>query len=849
MLFLPDPGQWATAALPESPVTPRDTLNASASSAVDQQLTLAAENAPLRILYGQVRTGPHVAQVLSYNGNLVMLAVWGHGEVDSFVDLQIDDKALAAGVTYTHHVGTVGQTVDTSLVAAYAAQSPPVTYTDTLPGIAYSVVTVPPGASAGFPRLAATIKGRKVWTGASTVWSDNPAWCLADFITNTVYGMGKTVDWTSVASVAGDCDALAAGVEKLRTLNLSLDTVQTAQAWVDTLKVYAGCWVVPSASGLKFVSDKAGSSVASYLHASGQIQSLSGLKKRGVQNTPTVMTVTYRDTTLTPHRDATATVYAAGVLAGTTPRRESTVSLPGITRYSQAFREATERLNKLLLNDLSFTLGVFDEGLKIEVGDIVDVTHPLGLTAKLMRVMGISGEYGRYQLALVEYDPAVYNATVATAPTFADTTLPNPAAPPAVTGVTMVEEVYQLDNGTYSSRWRITWASAAYPYLDHYRAELYAGSTLIQASSPATAEWATPPVQENVAYTARVAAVSSIGSTGTFASQSATAQGKQLVPGNVPSISAFEAGGRVYMSWLPAVDIDIWRYEVRYGTVGGTWAAATLIDRVDALRLISDQIPVGSWTLHVKALDSVAQYSTTAATVGVTVTSDINSFLISAYDQTAPTLTNMQEFAGARDDANRYFVTEDNVAFGTKFSSNLSTYTNPLASYHSSLTSTWLGEAEDYGLVLGGQWTGTATVADVSGTHVSYFGDSVNGSTWNYNAGLSQKLNARFARLKHESLTTSTMLVTIPTQSIRLDAIPREEVGTGTSSAAGPVTITLANAYVAVKKLTITPQGTTARSATFDNVVLGTPTTFDVYVFNDAGVKIASAFQYDFQGV
>ena len=93
------------------------------------------------------------------------------------------------------------------------------------------------------------------------------------------------------------------------------------------------------------------------------------------------------------------------------------------------------------------------------------------------------------------------------------------------------------------------------------------------------------------------------------------------------------------------------------------------------------------------------------------------------------------------------------------------------------------------------------------------------------------------------------MLVTIPTQSIRLDAVPREEVGTSTSSAAGPVTITLASQYVAVKKLTITPQGTTARSATFDNVVLGATSTFDVYVFNDAGVKIASAFQYEFQGV
>lgn len=837
---------------PELPVTPRDTLNDSARSAVDTQSSIAAENAPLRVIYGQVRLGPLIANVLPYAGGNVILAVWGHGEVDSIVSYTVDDAAPLAGVTATHYTGTTGQTVDSTLVAAFAAQSPAITFTDAMPGICYSVFFVPTGASSGFPRLNAIIKGRKVWTGAASVWSDNPAYCLANFITDTTYGCKRTINWASVASVAADCDALAGGTEKMRTLNLALETVQPVANWLDTLRTYAGCWIVQSGADLKLVSDKAGSSVASILHASGHIQRLESLTKRGVQSTPTVMTVTYTDTSTLPYKSATAVVKAAGVDAGTTPRRESQVSLPGINRYSQAVREATERLNKLLLNDLSFNLGVFDERLDLEVGDIVAVTHPIGLSAKLMRVLGLSGEYGRYNLALVEYDPAVYDASVATAPTYTDTDLPNPASPPAVAGVTMTEEVFQLENGNWSSRWRITWSAAAYSFLAHYRAELWVGATLIHAASPATAEWPTPAVQEGVTYTAKVAAVSSIGATGTWATQSATAAGKTLIPSDVPSVSAFEAGGRVYMSWAPAVDIDIWRYEVRYGSVGTPWAGTTLLDRVDSLRLQSDQIPTGTWTLHVKALDSVGQYSTAAATVNVTVTSDVSSFLVSSYDQTAPTLTNMAEYALARTDPNRYFVSEDGVMAATKFPSTASSYGNVAATYHSSMTSTWLGESEDFGLDLGGNWTGSATVEDVSGTHISYFGSAMAAapSTWSYASGLSQKLNARFARLKHEALTTATMKVTIPTQSIRLDAIPREEVGTSTSSAAGPVTITLANVYVACKKLTITPQGTTARSATFDNIVLGvSSTTFDVYVFNDAGTKIASNFRYEWQGV
>ena len=848
LLYLPDPGPWAT-----TPVTPRDTLNASAAkTAQDSQLSVAAENAALRIVYGQVRLGPQIACVLGYGGMLVILAVWCQGEVDGVVDLQMDDKALPGGVTATHYVGTTGQTVNATLVSAFAAQSPAQTYTDALPGICYSVVLVPPGASSGFPRLAATIKGRKVWTGAATEWSDNPAWCLADFIANPVYGMGRSVDLASAAVVAADCNVMAGGTERLRTLNLTLDTVQPVQNWLDTLRTYASCWVVPSGAELKLVSDKASATVASFAHTSGNILSISNVKKRGQQSTPTVMTVTYRDVSLTPHRDATVTVYAPGVLAGTTPRRESQVSLPGINRYSQAYREAIERLNKLLLNDLTLSLGVFDEALALEVGDVVEVSHPIGLSDKPVRVMGVSGEYGRYSLNLVEYDPAVYSAVVTTAPTWADTNLPNPSSPPAVTGVVMVEEVFQQQNGTYSSRWRVTWTAAAYGFLDHYRCELWIGSTLVLQARTSSAEWPTSVIQEAQTYTVKIAAVSTIGAIGTWATQSAVALGKTLIPGNVPLVTAFETGGRVYASWQAAIDIDIWRYEVRYGSVGVDWADALVLDRVDALRLETVQMPAGTWTLHVKALDSVQQYSASAATCTVVVTSDAAAFFVSSYDQTAPTLTNMAEYSLARDDTQRYFVTEDGVAWDTKFTAALDTYTGPLASVHSSVTSTWLGESEDFGLDLGGQWTASATVADISGTHISYIGSAMAAApgTFTYTAGLSQKFNARFARIKHEALTGSTLQVIVPTQSIRLDAVPREEVGSGTSSASGPTTVTLANLYVAVKKLTITPQGTTARSATFDNIVIGpTTVTFDVYVFNDLGAKIVSPFRYEWQGV
>jgi hypothetical protein len=587
------------------------------------------------------------------------------------------------------------------------------------------------------------------------------------------------------------------------------------------MRTYASCFVVQGDAGVKLIPDTAGASVATYTASNIAAKSMR-LRKRGIQQVPTVMRVEFTDTTSTPWKTGTAEVLAAGVSAGTTQRRESSISLPGVQTYEQAYREAVERINKLTLGDLSCEFVAFDEALACEVGDIITVSHPIGLTSKQMRVTNVSAaSVGRWKITASEYDPAMYSTTVQTQPTFSDTDLPSPAEPPAVAGLTATEEVYQLENGTYSSRIKLAWTAADYPYVQHYRVEVFRLGELVFSSNARDPVARTPAVQEGVEYVCKVATVTTIGAVGDWAQINITPAGKYLVPGDVPSLTCFEAGGTVHVDWLPAIDIDIWRYEVRYSTTAGTWADATMIDRVDALRLTSDQIPVGTWKIHVKALDSVGQYSATAATANVVVTSDAASFFVDSYDSTTPTLTNMASFTLAPTDSATYYVTEDNAMWGAKYSSNLSTYSNALATYHASVTSTWLGESEDFGQLLGGQWTGNSLVSAISGSLTSYLGLSQDGSAWTYLTGLSQKENGRFARLKHESLTTSTLLVTVPTQNIRLDAIPREEVGSGTSSSTGPVAVVLENSYVAVKKLSVSPEGSTARVATYDHVVVG----------------------------
>lgn len=263
----------------------------------------------------------------------------------------------------------------------------------------------------------------------------------------------------------------------------------------------------------------------------------------------------------------------------------------------------------------------------------------------------------------------------------------------------------------------------------------------------------------------------------------------------------------------------------------------------------TDQMPVGTWVLGVKAIDNVikpgqvvGQYSINAATTEVTVTSDAAAFLVDSYDFDTPTLTNMASYTLGPTDPATYYVTEDDAPWDTKFSAALATYTDPLATYHASVTSTWLGEAEDFGQMLAGQWTGTSTVVAIGGSYTSYLGlsDDNDADPYDYASGLSRKANGRFARLKHEALTTSTLSVTVPAQNIRVEVIPREEAFTVTTSASVETTVTLEGEYAKVTAIIVTPLGTTDMSYSINNIVLGSPSTFGIRLF-EAGVQVAAS--------
>lgn len=347
------------------------------------------------------------------------------------------------------------------------------------------------------------------------------------------------------------------------------------------------------------------------------------LRKKANRAFPTQVQVEYTDSSGTNWPVARQRASAEGVEEGTAPKRISKISLPGIHSAAQAKRVAIERLN-WFLSDLECVLPVFDEGIEIQQGSVVAVTHPIGLTAKLFRVRKITGGSGRWIFDLSEYDPQIYSDEVISDPTFPDTQLGDPLNSPTVSGLNAVEELFNYKNGITGSRVRITWTASNYPFLSQYLVEGYVDGTLVFQTATQLNVAVTPGVEELVSdspvtYEVRVY-IQTPYAVGAPATDNVSILGKLAAPGDVPQITGTQiAADQVALSWGAATDIDIWRYEVKKGTTSDTWSSATTLDLIDGLAYIATGLAVGTHRFFVKARDTVANESANAVTADVTL--------------------------------------------------------------------------------------------------------------------------------------------------------------------------------------------------------------------------------------
>jgi len=299
-------------------------------------------------------------------------------------------------------------------------------------------------------------------------------------------------------------------------------------------------------------------------------------------------------------------------------------------------------------------------------------------------------------------------------------------------------------------------------------------------------------------------------------------------PEAVSSLSGFEVASEVRLNWPAVTTGFVERYRIAFDEV--VPSAEVTLDIVDTLRFQTKDVPEGTWKFLVYAVDKNGIESASAATIDIEVTSDADAFLADLYSFNNPgTLTNMVSYTLRLDDVT-YYVTSMGEAFAVTPTDFV--VSDPLANYHSDGASTWLSENKDFGLLLTGSWNLTHNTTTLQGNVLIELelsaeddGSPSEGSFTKFTGAA--KGAFRHARVRITTSNppgTATAFIKTPLMDLKINVVPIEEAGEGTSDASSGVgsTVQLSKEYTALKEISVQPKNTQSKvTAVVDNIVVG----------------------------
>ena len=258
------------------------------------------------------------------------------------------------------------------------------------PGVASLRVALQADRSlnSGLPRIISEVRGRKIqaWTGSA--WVDdspdfnNPAWVVYDLLTSTRYGLGNwidadRVDLPSFLSWADWCSGLVpdgyGGSEKRCTFD-GVFAGGSSSSWDAILRVCSTARAVIVLVGdtikVKYEYDR----TPTQLFTMGNIIEGSWSQEFiSRSDRPNRMEVKFLNAAADYQADVVGIDDPDSTLAGQ-PQRPAKISLLGITRESQALREARFRMNLEKLNQLvEFQADI--DAVAAEPGDLILIAH------------------------------------------------------------------------------------------------------------------------------------------------------------------------------------------------------------------------------------------------------------------------------------------------------------------------------------------------------------------------------------------------------------------------------------------------------------------------------------------
>ena len=544
---------------------------------------------PIPVVYGKRKVGGVRVFVSTGGGKkneyLYMAIVLSEGNIEAIDQIYVNDKLH----THNDYSGLI--LVDKKLGGDNQGYSSLLSGADdswgtshTLKGVAYLAIRIKydQDVFGGIPEVQCVIRGRRVYDPrtSTTGYSNNPALCLRDYLTNSRYGKGlptSAIDDTKFIAAANEYD----GTETPYTggaaitwieCNARLDTGKTVFDNVkEMLQGMRG--LLPYTDGkYGLIVDKSEDTSSIFELTPDNILSDITVTDAGkgkrfnrvIAKFPNPAANWQMDSVTYPEKSTDSNSDFVTFLAednGEELIRE--INLNTITNLYQAREMARIVCEASRRNTRAATLTATSEAMDIAVGDVVRLEQPslgwTGAARQLMRVVSTRiKDNGEVDLSLIEYNDIYSWVTGSEENDNQDTTLPDPFGIEAPTVPLTSENSFLASDGTVQPAVLFSWTAADDAFVSEYEVQWKLTSASDYTNFAKTSETSIELFGLTIGseYTFRVRSINALGVRSGFVDTTRTLQGDITPPGDI-TLGAITSGIRsITVEWTNPTDLD-----------------------------------------------------------------------------------------------------------------------------------------------------------------------------------------------------------------------------------------------------------------------------------------------------
>lgn len=553
----------------------------------DNTITRREPVASRKLIYGKTRVGGTIVFMDSTgdkNEYLHLVITLASHACQSVDEVYFNDEMVWNGtvdadwadfVEVTAHLGSTTQTADANLVSRITDW----TTNHRLQGVTYLYVRLKYDQdkfAMGIPNISAVVQGKTITGVVHSGYTNNPADCIYDYLTDSNYGMGidpTEIDNGSFVAAANVCDetvALAAGGSQARyTLDGLVDLANSRSQVIEDMLTSMGGVLTYSGGKFYLFASKYYTPTITFDESNiiGAIQIQTKPSRRELYNGVKGVFSSVEDNyTLVDYPPVISSTYSAE--DGEPIYLD--LNLPYTNNPARA-----QRLAKLILlqgrQQISATIPCNLSALKVKAGDFIKITNArMGWSEKVFRVTGYelnvtSGDVLGVNLNVIETSSAIYDWNTSDETDFVAGTATNLPAfyfvkPPTNLQKTAGSLIFT--DGTAMSYIDVTWDNND-AYAHQYELQYKLGTGDFTSVITSNTYYRLENVTAGGSYTIQVRAINRLGARSVWVSGTLLGVADLTAP-DAPSSISIDSGFRyISLSWTnPSVadlrQIEIW---------------------------------------------------------------------------------------------------------------------------------------------------------------------------------------------------------------------------------------------------------------------------------------------------